>query len=325
MKLSRNQRKRLLIVTSLGLVLVGGVLALKPQWDAYSEKQLLLEAAAAKKAAEAKPRPVTLAELTLKLERLKDELRQRGATFPVAENVSLLLMQVEELATRNIEIESFIPTATGSVAVMRNAETPSVPVEEQRIELVAKGDFNALHKLLAAIETYQYPLGVQAIQLEREAASPVAQTDSPDAPAPAQGPETLKLRMQLSAYLLSKSLDDSGLLGDPFAQLHPLALEGAGVLNPFRELEIEPTPGPPPTPPPPPPPPAEPVAPLQGWKLEGVLFGPGHEAIVSNGAMSLNLRVGDLLEDWTVTRIEPNAITLTRDGRKKRLTLPETF
>lgn len=320
MKLSLKQRKRLLMLTTLGLTLLGGGLSLKPLYDSYSEKQLLLEAAAAKKQAEEKPKKVPLSTLSRSLDQLKEELRQRGSTFPVSENVSLLLMQVEDLATEQVEIDTFVPLATHAVSVSRTASAPSIPIEEQRIELVAKGDFRALHRLLADIQTFRHPLGVQAIELEREETTVEA---SPSAAVAAPQGETLKLRMQLSAYLLSKSLDDSGLLGDPFGGLHPRALEGAGVSNPFRKL----VPDPPPAPPPPPLPPVsvEPTAPLQGWKLEGVLFGPGHEAIVSNGQVTLNLRIGDPLEDWTVTKIEPNAITLRRHGRKQRLTLPESF
>ncbi|MNT11946.1 hypothetical protein D3C72_1468530 [compost metagenome] len=128
--------------------------------------------------------------------------------------------------------------------------------------------------------------------------------------------------MQLSAYLLKESLESSGLLGDPFLAALPEAQQDAGVMNPFREL------APPPTPAPPPPVPVAVVPhrePLEGWKLEGVLFGPGHVAIVRNGEQSMSLRVGDRLEDWTVSRIQPNAVHLKRGGATKTLALPSTF
>jgi hypothetical protein len=332
-ELSRRQRYRLTAITSAALTLLGGLVLIGPLAADYQAKLGDLE-----QARSALPPPSGLAQglapLTLRLQRLKQELAATRQSFPVAETVSTLLVQLERIATARVTVQEVYPTKLVPVNMPARRTHTDLAVSEQLMELVADGPYPALASFLSQLEDLPHPVGVHSIRLERTATpvlKPLGKTL-----APLNDEDQLEMKVTLSAYLLDHPVKSVPLFNDAFRDQYERAQTTAGVVNPFTKLPATGLQHPSVAIPPPavpaltlPPPPSQTESGRAhtrspAWHLEGVLFGAEHTAIVSRkGEGSLTVQVGDDLEGWKVLRIEPRSVTLARGARQERLELPE--
>lgn len=334
--LSRRQRYRLTLFATLGLLLVLGMGWIKPLVDDLQAKQAEFDQAKSELPPEHRFNP-SFASLKSQLEGLRAELSAKRRSFPVAENVSTLLIELEGIASDQVVISHFYPTKLSAVKLPKKQAQSGISVSEQQIELVADGPFDRLYQLLARFQDYAHPVGVHAIVMERVEKDAQAMIKagggSVSSPSPS---ERLRLKIRMSAYLLNKALPDVPVFGDGLGSELERAQDDTGVHDPFRELaslgtgamaarapSLPPTLGVP-TPHVAP----ESVAPkrdeLAAWKLEGVLYGPGNMAIVRKRQQpSISVRVGDTLEGWRIAKINPRAVYLTKGTHHAELSLPE--
>lgn len=336
--LSRRQRYRLTIASTTLAIGLSGLLLVQPQVGEYQSKRAELDQARAAMPAERVFNP-SYPALEAKLELLKTELAAMRRSFPVAENVSALLLELEALASNQVAISHFYPTRLAPLKLPQKQQKSGISVSEQQIELDADGPFSALHQLLAKFEDNTYPLGVHAIQMERAAKAEGIQAGGPLAPV--KPTEQLRLKVKMSAYLLDKPLPDIPLFADGLVQEMASAQTTMGVVDPFVDLvpDLPPlaaTPSGPPlaslplTAAPRAPLPAIPAPPaprrapgLEGWHLEGILYGPGDVAIVrKEGKPAMTVRVGDELDGWRITQIKPSTVLLAKGSHRERLSLP---
>lgn len=333
--LSKNQQKRLLASLSVVFSLVGYYYLSMPLWTLYQEKRTELDQAIAQVPPE-KSRPLSLAQLKLKLEELKADFAKTRSSFPVAENVSTLLVELEQLATEKVAIGRFYPTKLDPVVFPKGRKEPETKVLQQRIEIASDGDFGLLHRLLAEVEKFRYPLGVHSIEMARLVKTPGSGGSGGGLSGVGLDGEPLSLTMQVSAYLLEKAPEDMSLLGDAFKEHYPAAQLEAGVVNPFKSLMPEPTPAPftqvPEVPAVPDTPDLAPAAappvkdPLAGWRLEGILVGPGDIAVVRpHGGSSVSVRMGEEVEGWTVVSIRQDSVVLRNGDASRTLSLPTSL
>lgn len=334
--LSRRQRFRLTIASTIVAIGVGALLVVQPQIADYQAKLMELEQVRSALPEERIFNP-SYPVLAARLELLKTELAAMRRSFPVAENVSSLLLELENLASKEVAISHFYPTKLAPLKLPQKQQKSGISVSEQQIELDCDGPFPALHQLLARFEDNSYPLGVHAIQMER--------APKPGGPEPLGAPvlgarlaDPLRLKIKMSAYLLDKPLADIPLFGDGLVQEMASAQSRMGVADPFVDLVPDVLPMassaslPPLTrlprtvqPPALPPMPVRKPAPgLEGWRLEGILYGPGDVAIVrKEGRPSITVRVGDALDGWRITQIKPTSVLFAKGARRDRLSLPD--
>ena len=313
--LSYGQQRRLARWV-VGIVLVlAGILLLSPLIEAYQAELVSLSQARAILPAEPNFHP-SLPVLTAKLTRLRAELVTKRRSFPVAENVSTLLLDLESLASKQVTIRQFYPTKRVSVNLPKKQAQSGISVSEQQIEIEAQGPFQALHRLLARFETYAHPVGVRSIQL-----SELHHTS--------HSGEWLDLRVKLSAFLLDHAPPDTALLANLGPEMEA-ARQGAGVADPFATLLPATLPFPKPLPKPLP----SPVLPkpisqksspdeLGAWHLEGVMKGSEVGAIVrKDGQTSEVIRLNEDLDGWKVVAIRAREIDMTKGGLHAHLSLP---
>lgn len=332
--LSRRQRYRLTIASTALAIGLSAFLFVQPQIADYQAKRAELVQAQGSLPPERIYNP-SYASLAAKLELVKTELATMRRSFPVAENVSALLLELEALASDQVAISHFYPTKLAPLKLPKKQQKSGVSVSEQQIELDADGPFSALHQLLAKFEDNAYPLGVHAIEMERAPRSEAIQAGGGLSAPPSAEP--LRLKIKMSAYMLDKPLPDTPLFGDGLVQEMASAQSAMGVADPFVSLvpDLPPLAATASLPPlaalPPAAPPPLPAAPvrqvetgLEGWKLEGILYGPGDMAIVRKaGQAATTVRVGDELDGWRITRIKPNTVLLAKGSRREHLSLPE--
>ncbi|HEY9856133.1 MAG TPA: hypothetical protein V6D05_10370 [Stenomitos sp.] len=333
--LSRRQRYRLTIAATVAAIGVSAFLFVQPQIADYQAKLVELEQARSALPAERVFNP-SYAALSAKLELLKTQLATMRRSFPVAENVSAFLLELESLASNQVAISHFYPTKLAPLKLPTKQRKSGISVSEQQIELDADGPFPALHQLLAKFEDNAYPLGVHSIQMER-APREVAVVAGGGPLTGAPPAERLRLKIKMSAYLLDKPLPDTPLFGDGLAQQMASDQTTMGVADPFVSLvpdlppiaataSLPPIASVPPAAPPsvPSPPVRKPVSGLEGWRLEGILYGPGDMAIVrKEGRLSMTVRVGDELDGWRITQIKPTTVLLAKGTQRERLSLPD--
>lgn len=334
--LSRRQRYRLTLVATLGLMLVLGMGSIKPLVDELQAKQAELEQAKSELPPEHRFNP-SFAALKSQLEGLRTELAAKRRSFPVAENVSTLLIELEAMASDQVVISHFYPTKLAAVKLPKKQAQSGISVSEQQIELEADGPFDHLFQLLARFQDYAHPVGVHAIVMERLASDDQATIKAGGGPMsrPAFS-ERLRLKIRMSAYLLNKALPDVPVFGAGLGSELEKAQDDTGVHDPFCELASvgsgamaarapsrSPTLSGPSAHETPEPVPSKRDE-LAAWKLEGVLYGPGNMAIVRKSQQpSISVRVGDTLEGWRIARIKPRAVYLTKGMHHAELSLPE--
>lgn len=334
--LSRRQRYRLAVASTLLAMVASGMLLVQPRVAEYQAKRSELEQARSALPPERVFNP-TYPALAARLELLKSELAAMRRSFPVAENVSSLLLELETLASNQVAISHFYPTKLAPLRLPQKQQKSGISVSEQQIELDADGPFPALHQLLARFEESAYPLGVHAILMER---TPKAEAvEAGGGALLARKPvEELRLKVKMSAYLLDKPLPDIPLFADGLIQQMASVQNTTGVADPFVDLvpDLPPLAATPSVPmlsgildpanvPPAMPalPVRKPVPVLEGWHLEGILYGPGDMAIVrKEGRPSMTVRVGDELDGWRITQIKPNTVLIAKGAHRDRLSLP---
>lgn len=332
--LSRRQRYRLTVAATVATIALSALVLVQPQIAEYQSKRSELDRARAALPAERVFSP-SYPALAAKLELLKTELAAMRRSFPVAENVSALLLELETLASDQVAISHFYPTRLAPLKLPQKQEKSGISVSEQQIELDADGPFPALHRLLAKFEENAYPLGVHSLSMERASKAEAIRAGGPLTAPSAVEPLTLKIKM--SAYLLDKPLPDIPLFADGLVQQMASAQTTTGVADPFVDLvpDLPPLAATPSVPvavvPRTAEPPAIPALPVQrprpaldGWRLEGILYGPGDMAIVrKEGKPSMTVRVGDELDGWRITQIKPDTVLLAKGSHRERLSLPE--
>lgn len=319
--LSGNQRRRLTIVVgSVGLLAAGSV-TLGPMVEAYQTKLSELDQARASLPEEPHFVP-TFPRLNEKLTVLKTELAKKRRSFPVAENVSTLLMDLETLASSQVRIRHFYPTKLAPVNLPSERAKAGISVSEQQIEMEAFGSFPALYRVLSRFESYEHPVGIRGLLLTNSGVSKPGKA------------EQLSLKLKLSAFMLDKPPADSTVLGDLKQELEE-AQAVVGVADPFARALLDPLPAAPDVLPPIPlPGPVLPQLPdlkpqsnlseLSAWRLEGILAGPEEGAIVHKaGALSQVLRLHESFDGWKIVGIEARSIEVVKGGQHARLSLPE--
>lgn len=315
--LSWHQRRRLAILTSGFALSLSGWIVIGPLVEAYQAKLNELSLATTSLPAEPHFRP-TFPELNADLVRLKNELATKRRSFPIAENVSTFLMELEALASTQVAIRHFYPTKLAPLTLPKSRAKTGISVSEQQIEMEAVGPFASLHSLLSRFETSAHPVGIRGVLLSQ-------------APGSRHGaPEQLSLKVKLSAFLLDHPAPEATVLGDLSQQLLE-AQTGTGVANPFAQLGLEPLPALPVLPRPIVVP-SKPSAPIEKfnlnelapWRLQGIMVGPDERAIVQKaGQLSQVVRINEELDGWKVLGIEKRAIELSKGGQNARLSLPE--
>lgn len=327
-RLSRNQRIRAFTVLVVSFTSLGCYYLAVPKWNEYQEAQAALMDLESRRPV----RPHQSSDVKAIIEdvrKLDDQAKVKRDRYPIAENVSTLLIELEKLTReQDIKITSFMPTgltpfvASTSVAAPKLAPaSSSISLLEQGVEIKAIAKFPKLLKLLQGIERYHHPLSIQLLEVEPDTKTASASLD-PSA--------NLTTRLLLSAYLLEKS-PQFPVGGANYEKWLSEAQAKGGVANPFLDLVDTtppvlipaivslpslPIPGTP-----------EPVAtpdPITAWKVEGILTGPGRVAIVSNGAVTKNLQIGDTLEGWRVQAINSEAVVLVEGRKRRTLTFPKT-
>lgn len=125
----------------------------------------------------------------------------------------------------------------------------------------------------------------------------------------------------------AKAAAEDALALNPLAGLDKATLEGFRDAPLFTPSRTRPTPPPPPVaeaPPPPPPPEEEPPPEPPALKIAGIVAGPdGAVAFVSKeGEEEVEqLRLGDQVDGWLVTAIDPQILKLTLDEREQEYRL----
>lgn len=318
--LSGNQRCRLTVLVSTVVLAAASLITIRPMVVAYQAKLIELTQARASLPAEPHFTP-TFSQLNDKLITLKNELATKRRSFPIAENVSTLLMDLETLASSQVVIRHFYPTKLAAVNLPKSRAKTGISVSEQQIEMEAVGPFAALHRVLSRFETYAHPVGIRGILLTASSGAKRGMV------------EQLSLKLKLSAFLMNQPPSDSTVLGELPQQIQEAQL-GTGVVDPFTKVLSDPIPVAPallapslPKPMIPKPSelmPKSELSKLAAWRLEGIMVGYDERAIVHKaGQLSQIIRIQESLDGWTVMAIEARAIELAKGGQRARLSLPD--
>ncbi|HBN08686.1 MAG TPA: hypothetical protein DD435_08575 [Cyanobacteria bacterium UBA8530] len=323
-RLSRNQRMRAFGSTLVLFAGLAGYFLAVPKWNEYQDAKIRLSELESKLPAI----PLKEADVKAKLDEVKGinaEALAKRDHYPVAENISTMLIELEHLATeRNIELDSFMPTrltplesespSPGAKTVQKSLSPFNI--QEQSIELEAAGSFLDFLGLLRDVEAFRHPLSINKLSIVPYKSTNAS--ESLEVGATVIQPDRVGLKLILSAFLIEKT-PQMAPMDEAYSRWLPQAQLRAGVANPFKKLIPDPTPKPilPDIP-------VMPAAPdpIEAWHLEGILMGPGKTAIVSDGTTNRTLQPGDRLEEWKVWSIDGKAITFLKNGKTRLMQFP---
>ena len=334
-KLSQKQRIRLVISLAVLFSLLGGWVLVRPAWEEFQEKHTELQGKIDALPPD-KARPESLGLLIRRITQTRGALEQQRNRFPIAENVSQLLVELQGILSGS-DITRFYPTKLDEVNLPALASA-DIHVLQQKILVDVEGDFFALRNFLAELESFPHPLQVRAFEIARpKSADPLH-------------PDMLTMHFAMSAYLLDRSVGgaeaEQRALDDLLAEVHAAPLDVAeaptdtGMAEPVEIL------APPPLPPRllapavPPPPVRRPPAPPQvmrpaivarppdetaGWRIVGIVYArESHTAIIQVGASQVAVASGDEVSDgWLVERIDPRRVVVRKGAFRKSLEYPE--
>lgn len=318
MGLSSGQQRRLLLVLSSALVAALGWTLARPAWDELSGLKSQLDGLTAS-LPPASPGPVPLIALIQRMRRVAQLLTTEGERFPVSENVSTLLVDLQGIKSTGTDITRFYPTKLQPVA-LPGVATRDLAVSRQDVLIDADGSFFALREFLQRLELFKDPVRISSISL---GAAPTL--------AAAKGrPAPLRLTMEvdLSAFLIDEPL------GNPEAAERALEDLVGRLEQQVRAVRpaIGPATAPPPAQVPVPPSvrgaparsPAVRRPPFADWQTLGILAVKGRTpaAILSIDGQQTAVARGDTLEGgWLVDRIDATGVLLRRGLLTRRLPL----
>lgn len=333
-KLSPKQRLRMVSSLAVLFSLLGGYVLVRPAWEEFQVKHSELEGMLSRLPPE-KARPESLGQLIRRITQTRGALDEQRARFPIAENVSQLLVELQGVLS-GAEITRFYPTKLQEVHLPALASS-DIHVWQQKIQLETEGDFYGLRNFLAALETFPHPVQVRSFEI----GAPKAKDQS--------RPDMLSMHFNMSAFLLDKAIGgpeaEQRALDNLLAEIESAQAEPVQppieTLPPEQVEIVAPPPLPPrilaPTLPPAPPrrqptaPPAPPAVAMRqpddtaSWRIVGILYSrESHTAIIQMGNSQVAVGKGDEVDSgWMVERIDPRRVVVRRGAVTKSLEYPE--
>jgi hypothetical protein len=344
-KLSHNQRIRLVASLAVLFTALGLLAFVRPAWEAFQAHHGELQTLIGQLPPE-RSRPLSLGQLIRRITQTRADLESQRSRFPISENVSQLLVELQRVLEGS-DITRFYPTKLEEVELAALASA-DIRVMQQRVMIDAQGDFFALRNFIERLENFKHPVQVRSFEI-----------GSPKEIDPLR-PDRLEMKFALSAFLLDRAagaadaeqraletllselaaeplptpsppielpepLAPKGLIYDPIERT--LSVPEAPVVPELRPLPPRARPTAIPTPQPT----KSPLAvvardPSYSWRVMGIIYArEAKGAVIDKGGEAHEYQVGDPIDaGWVVARIDPRRVIIKKGDETRELKLPET-
>ncbi|MBM3273799.1 MAG: hypothetical protein FJZ00_01505 [Candidatus Sericytochromatia bacterium] len=343
-KLSHNQRVRLVASLAVLFTAVGLLLFVQPAWEAFQGHHSQLQTLIGQLPPE-RSRPLSLGQLIRRITQTRTDLESQRSRFPISENVSQLLVELQRVLEGS-DITRFYPTKFEQVELAALASA-DIRVLQQRVMIDAQGDFFSLRNFIERLENFKHPVQVRSFEI-----------GSPKEADPLS-PDKLEMKFALSAFLLdrtagaaeaeqraletllaelaaepvptptppvelSEPLAPRGLIYDPIERT--LSVPEAPLVPELRPLAPRARPTAVPTPEPTKAPVAVAKDPSYSWRVMGIIYArEAKGAVIDKGGEAHEYQVGDPVDaGWVVARIDPRRVILRKGDESRELELPDT-